>query len=509
MRPTKAHLAIDLGAESGRVVLGVLEGERLRTHEVHRFAHRPIEFRTGLHWDIGLIWRETLEGIRSAAAWGEANSASIQSVGVDSWGVDFGFVTERGGIVGLPRCYRDERFANGYKRVAERVPPRELFEITGVQPMSINTLVQLAVVSEEDRGVVGCAEHIVLLPGLMQVLLGGKPGNEVTIASTTQLLDVRTGEWCRELMSKQGIACGDKFGACVPTASKAGHVGDVVGALTGLSGGTLIVHSPGHDTACAVAAVPALHGKAWCYISSGTWSLLGVEIEAPIITDASYEAGFTNELGVPRTLGGKPTVRFQKNIVGLWLVQECKRAFEAAGVSADYGMLTQEAKEAKPFRTLIDVNDQAFQGAGQMLEKIGAFSARTGQPVPGTPGEYVRACLESLAIEYRRTIREVESMMCKTIEVIHLVGGGGKNRLLNQMTADATGKCVIVGPYEGAAAGNILVQSMGVGGGGAVGDLDHLRRIVWASSDLETFEPGDGSVWAAASSRYESLLQSS
>ncbi|MGE3108916.1 MAG: rhamnulokinase family protein [Phycisphaerales bacterium] len=541
--PGRAHVAIDLGAESGRVVVGQIRRAGLKNgpddltlslHEVHRFEHKPLALRTGLHWDLCGIWREILDGLKKVAAWSEAGGTPIRSIGVDTWGVDFCFVSEGGAIIGLPRCYRDPRFQRGLERVAARIPPRRLFEWTGIQPLAFNTLFQLEIRREDDPHSELGARHLAMMPDLLHLLLGAEPVNEVTIASTSQLLDARTGEWHRELMSKQAISR-NLFLPCAMPGTVVGRLHESVAAQTGLSRDVQVVLPASHDTASAVAAVPAAggeHSPRWCYVSSGTWSLMGVELDEPVISDAAFEMGFTNELGVPRepardveTGSGtrralpRPTVRFHKNISGLWLVQECRRALEARGITISYDELTRAAAEAQPLRTVFDVNDRKLWVPGQVATRIASEARRTGQPEPATPGELVRACLDSLALEYRRTLGQIESLTRGgsnprgDIEVVHIVGGGGKNRLLNQLTADATRRRVIVGPFEATAAGNLLVQAMGLGAAdptndaGAIRDLEHLRAVVAASERLDTFEPtADPTVWAKASARYESVL---
>jgi len=512
MTTTHCHLAFDLGAESGRAIVGVIHNNRLTLHEIHRFTHSPVTMGSRVYWDLTGIFREIKTGLAKAGDWCRSHNQSIESLGVDTWGVDFGIVGE-GGCLSLPRCYRDPEHARTFPRIASAFGKRAIFEATGVQPMWINTLYQVFAHELLDPPTPG---KLLFTPDLLHHLLGAEPCNEVTIASTSQMLDARTARWSpwimqrtcemdRSLLTAKLVMPGTRIGRLDPSlASEAGLHAEID-----------IITPACHDTASAVAGVPATHGRSWCYLSSGTWSLMGVELAAPIINDAAFDAGFSNELGVAHL--GRPTARFQKNITGLWMVQECRRDFERACSesappapatpqhSLGYEELTAAAALAPAFRTLLNVNRPEFLEAGGMCAKITAYAKATNQPLPATPGEFVRACLESLALEYRRTLAQLESILARRIDVLHIVGGGGKNRLLNQMTADATGRTIIVGPVEATAAGNVLVQAMGAG---HVRDLAALREIVRGSFEPETFEPRDTNAWDAADARAHTLLRS-
>ena len=490
-----AHIAVDLGAESGRVIVGTLADGRLSMHEAHRFRHLPVPTPTGLCWDLTGLWRQILDGLAHAARHIEAVGAQAVSVGVDTWGVDSTLLNEQSTLLGSPRCYRDPAFGQAFERVTAKVPPREIYEATGIQLMSINTLYQYESRAAAEPAAFDAGGQLLFMPDLFHWLLSGKAAVERTIASTSQMLDPRTGSWNTTLLEKLGLPTAP-LTEPVDAGTALGTLLPAVASETGLPASVQVVLPPGHDTASAIAAVPAEDDTDWCYLSSGTWSLLGAELDAPCITDAAADAPFTNELG----FGG--TVRFLKNIAGLWLVQEVRRQLDRDGQSMDYPELTRLAAEAQPFRTLIPVNDPDFARPGGMPERIRTYAQQTGQPVPETPGCLVRCCLESLALEYRRTIGDLERVLGRRFDLLHLVGGGGKNQLLNRMTASALNRPVIVGPDEGTAMGNLLTQAIGTG---HLADLTELRRVVRASIDLQRIEPIDADAWPAPFARYTEL----
>jgi len=500
-----AHVAIDLGAESGRVVVGVLErgsGDNgvLRAHEVHRFEHRPTRLPSGLFWDIDALWREIVYGLRAGVRWSAAEGLGLVSVGVDAWGVDFALVDEGGEIVVPPHCYRDERHDAAMARTLAAIPEAEIFARTGVRTMSINSLYQLvARVGELGNAVIDRAASLLFIPDYFHFRLSGVRKNEASIASTSQMVDRSSGAWTGEMLGKLELPV-QMLGEIVRPGTVLGAVRAEIAREIGLdaaAGAKFMVVVPGsHDTASAVAAVPAAAGTSWAYLSSGTWSLLGIELDRPCITEAARLGRFTNEVGV------SGTTRFHKNIVGLWVVQECRRDFERLGQVFSYAELTGAAASARPFRTVLDLDHQPFLMPGEMLEKIRTFARETEQPEPRTPGEFVRCCLESLALSYRTTLGALERVAGRRIEVIHVVGGGGKNRLLNQMTADACARPVLVGPLEATAVGNGLVQAMGLG---LVKDLAEVRRVVARSSAVERFEPEKTDRWGEAERRLAGL----
>ncbi len=487
-----AHIAIDLGAESGRVMLGVIDGGRLTLREVHRFLHLPVPTPAGLCWDVTGLWRSILDGLRAAGQVAGAEGIQLLSVGVDTWGVDFTFVSKTGTMVGLPMCYREPAFAAAYARCIDRIGTSAIYDGTGIQLMSINSLYQYEHRFNVDPKLFE-GTSLLFMPDLFHWLLSGKVSIEMTIASTSQMVDARSCWWNLGLLRSLELPS-KPLGMIVEPGSAVGAIRYEVAKLTGLPETLPVVAPPSHDTAAAVAAVPTVGGDSWAYLSSGTWSLLGAELDRPCITPESAAANFTNELGA----GGK--VRFLKNISGLWLVQQCRRQWEDAGKSLTYETLVNDAAGVVPLRTLIPVNDPTFAAPGpDMCDRIARYARQTEQPVPQSPGEFVRACLESLALEYRKTLHTLSTLLGRKYETLHIIGGGGKNMLLNQMTADACGVTVVVGPYEATASGNVLVQAIGLG---RVRDLHEARQIVRDSFELKTVEPNDAPAWAAAAKKY-------
>jgi len=489
---TNGYIAIDLGAESGRVIVGVLDSGKLRLEEVHRFAHAPAAMPTGLHWDITGIWREITAGLARAASWAAAERVQLVSVGVDAWGIDWALVDAAGELVGLPHAYRDPRCGPACERAVAQLGAERLYQTTGIQIMPINTLFTLYAHQLANPGALAAAEQLLFIPDLFHYWLSGNRMVEATIASTSQIFNCRTGEWSTDLLTDLGLPT-NLFGAISPPGSVVGTIRASLSAATGLPAGLRVVTPASHDTGSAVTAVPGGgDGVDWCYLSSGTWSLLGAELTAPCLSAAAQEAMFTNELGV------NGTTRFLKNIPGLWLVQECRRDLARRGEEFSYAELTRLAEAVEPFRTLVDPAHASFATTGEMLAKISDYARATGQPTPKSPGQFVRCCLESLALAYREKLATLESILGRRFEVIHVVGGGGKNTLLCQMTADATGRTVIVGPYEATASGNALVQAMTAG---EIDNLSALRQVVANSFELMTFEPRNTGRWASADRR--------
>jgi rhamnulokinase len=490
-----AYIAVDLGAESGRVIVGVLEDARLRLEEVHRFNHEPLWLPTGLHWDITGIWREIVAGLRRAADWSRTHGARFASVGVDTWGVDWALVDRSGDLVGLPHAYRDPRNSAAYEQVVAKLGAERIYQATGIQFMPLNSLYSLYAHQLADPAALSTADRLLFIPDLFHYWLSGNRVIEATIASTSQMVDCHTGDWARDMLTELGIP-ENILGPISPPGTPVGTLRSKLAEQTGLPADLGVVAPAAHDTASAVAAVPAEEGTRWCYLSSGTWSLLGAELVSPCVTAAAQAASFTNELGVAGTF------RFLKNIAGLWLVQECRRDLAQQGQPLDYAALTRLAADAPAFRTLVDPAHSSFQSPGDMLRKIVDFARATGQPAPDSPGQFIRSCLESLALAYRDKLATLESILDRRFDVIHIVGGGGKNELLCQMTADATGRRVVVGPYEATATGNTLVQAMALGD---VRDLAQLRRVVANSFDLAVYDPSPAHDWQQANKRFQTL----
>jgi rhamnulokinase len=471
------YLAVDLGAESGRVMLGTLEKGRIALEEIHRFPNRSLTVNGHLHWDLAHLEKEIFAGIGKAAG----RHAPISGVSTDSWGVDYVLLDANGKALGRPYCYRDARTADSPARLFKKLPFAEIYQETGIQFMAINTLFHFEAQQHEDAAVFSGADHFLTIADYFNARLSGVEAAEESLASTTQLYNPKTRAWSDKLISALGLKK-SLFPKIVPSGTVLGPLGEQIGgdlkhhpALAQAQ----VIATCSHDTGGAVAAVPAT-GHNWAYLSSGTWSLLGAELPEPIVTDAAREAGFTNEVGI----GG--TIRFLKNIAGLWVLQECRRAWEAAGQSLTYEELTRLAVENGPAQAHISLRDARFLSPGEMPEKITSFCRETAQPEPTTPGQFVRTILESLALSYAQTLRQLESLVGHKFEKLHIVGGGSRSHLLNQLAADATGLTVVTGPVEATAIGNILIQAL------ALGHLEssgHLRRIVEDSFPTQIFHP--------------------
>ncbi len=494
-----AHLALDLGAESGRAILGVLKNERLTLHELHRFANVPQQLNTGSHWNLDALWENVKESVRRASWFTADHDLKFVSVGVDSWGCDYGLIDADGAIIEPPHCYRDERNAAAYAKTTDAIGKNVLYETTGIQFMRFNTLYQLVAARDADPDMLARADKLLFMADLMHYWLTGSAVVESTLASTSQMIDPRNGSWANSIVQAAGLPT-HMLSEIVPAATTLGSLRDELALELGVKDSLSVIAPAAHDTGSAVAAVPADENTEWCYISNGTWSPLGAELHDPVLTDKARAASFTNEGGVAGT------IRFLKNITGLWLVQQCRREFAESGSVFDYDALTELAAQAEQFRTIVDPAHGPFAVPGRMLEKIEEFALSTKQPAPTGPGEYVRCCLESLALACRYTLDLLEDVLGRRFDVVHVVGGGARNLLLNQMIANATGRKVIVGPIEAAAVGNVLVQAMG---GGAISDLSQLRRIVSLSFEPRTYTPIDSSVWETAYKRYRDLKQAS
>jgi len=489
-------LAFDLGAESGRAVLGVLSGRKLSLSEKHRFPN-PTGWMNGhLYWNLLAQWEELKTGLRKAAVeqHGEHRTPiTLHGIGVDTWGVDFGLVSESGEVLGNPFNYRDPRTDGMMERAFARVPRPQIFEATGVQFMQLNSLYQLLAIKESGSKLLNCADTLLFMPDLFNFLFTGQRKSEFSIATTSQMYDPRNKTWATDMLHRLELST-RILPEIVPSGTIIGSLRADVAKDCGV--GQIPVIAPAcHDTGSAVAAVPA-KGEDWCYISSGTWSLMGVEIKDPIIDEKSLRYNYTNEGGV----GG--TIRFLKNIMGLWLVQECRRHFQREGYDHGYAELTQMAGRCTPLATLIDPDHKPFLSPGEMPRKIEEFCKKTRQRPPGSRGEFVRACLDSLALTYRKTLEGLEDVLGRRIGAIHVVGGGCQNELLNQMTADACNRPVLAGPVEATAAGNILVQAMATGD---VQSLEEARAIVHASFEVKRFEPHEPKLWDKAYERYQRI----
>ncbi len=466
-------LAVDLGAESGRAVLGRFDGEQITLEEVHRFPNVPVRLPDGLHWDVLRIAREVKDGIAKATR----NGGRIESVGVDAWGVDFALLDRDGSLISNPYHYRDPRTEGMDERAFDRMPKEEIYETTGIQFMQINTLYQL--LAMEGSPLLQAAQTLLLIPDLISYWLTGEKACELTIASTTQLCDARSGGWSWDLLEKMGFP-GHIFGEIIPPGTQLGPLLPEVAEETGVKGGFPVTAVASHDTASAVVAVPA-KSENFAYISSGTWSLVGVELPEPVMAPEGMHANFTNEGG----FGG--TTRFLKNVMGLWILQECRRTWAREGREYSYEELARLAEAAPAGGSLLDPDHPIFLPPGDMPARIRRFCSETGQSPPEEPGLVVRCVLESLALKYRWVLERAEEITGRRAEVIHVVGGGVRNALLCQLTADATRRPVRAGPVEATALGNLMVQAYSRG---YLGSLQEIRAAVRGSPvEVRGYEP--------------------
>ncbi|HIV30367.1 MAG TPA: rhamnulokinase [Candidatus Pullichristensenella excrementipullorum] len=481
-------LGIDLGASSGRAMLGTLEGKKLTIREIHRFLNEPVTLCGRFVWDMPRLFHEIKQALLKLSKSGE----TVDAIGIDTWGVDFGLLDKNGHLLSLPVHYRDARTNGIPEKVRAIIPDEELFARTGIAFNSFNTLYQLYAMKEEGDPALESAQDLLFLPDLLAYFLTGKKGTEYTIASTSQLLDPFKRDWDRELMEKLGIPAhifgevklpGTVRGTLLPEIAKECGVAEIP-----------VIAIGGHDTASAVAAVPAQE-KDFAYISSGTWSLLGAEVQKPLCTEGVMKANYTNEGGVDGS------IRLLKNIMGLWIIQECKREWDRRGSETSFGELVELSMQAPAFKAILDVDDACFLAPGDMPARIQAYCAKSGQPVPEGKGEISRVIYESLALKYRWAIERLEEdMLKKPIEALHIVGGGSKNALLNRFTAEAIKRPVIAGPDEGTIIGNLLVQAQALG---AISGIRELREVVENSFPTKTFLPEtDGKAWDEAYQRY-------
>ncbi len=488
MSTQKVYLAADLGAESGRVIAGAFDGSRLSLNVVHRFPNNPVRVLGKLRWDALSLFSEIKCGIARAV---KIYGSSIASLGVDTWGVDYGLLDGKGNLLGNPWHYRDARTDGMMDEAFKRVPRAEIYRATGIQFMFFNTLFQLLAEEAGGAQTLGTAHRLLFMPDLFNYWLTGRQANERTISSTSQMCDPTTGNWADGLIERMRLPR-RILGEIVAPGTILGRLHEEVGGETG-AGAISVVASGCHDTASAVAAVPAV-GDDHAYLSSGTWSLMGVETRKPIITDRSYEYGATNEIGVC------DTIRVLKNISGLWLVQQCRLTWAAQGEDLAYDELTRLAGQARPFAAFIDPDGPRFASPGDMPARIAEFCRETDQAPPESKGGVVRVALESLAFRYRSVLRMLEELSGKRLAPLHIVGGGTKNRLLNQFAANAVGRTVVAGPVEATSAGNILMQMIGIGD---LASLAEGRELVRRSFPRETYEPEDSPAWEQAYRRFQ------
>jgi rhamnulokinase len=480
MKQAKQYIAVDLGAESGRIMLGTVTGEKLGLEEVYRFSNGPIKEGLSLRWDFDKLFSEVKTGITKAI---KQSDGQVSGVGVDSWGVDYGLVREDGRLLENPYHYRDSRTDGMLERAFELMDKRDIYENSGVQFMQINTAYQLLSMRLANSDILGRAKRLLFIADLVSYCLGGRAYAEYTLASTSQLVDMRNGRWSKEIF--------DKLDLPVEIMPEVIQPGTIVGKLKdGLCREfgcepIDIIAVGSHDTAGAVAAVPA-KAENWAYLSSGTWSLMGIEAPEAIINDRSLKYSFTNEGGVENT------IRFLKNITGLWLLQECRRQWRREGGDLSYADLSAMAEGAKAFAGYIDADCSGFLAPGDMPARVNNYLAETGQEIIDDKGQMTRVILESLAFKYRTVAEAIEDITEKPVEILHIVGGGIRNELLCQFTANAIGRKVMTGPIEATAAGNILMQAKAAG---QIKSLAELREIVRNSFELKEYEPQDSKLW--------------
>jgi rhamnulokinase len=486
-------LAFDLGAESGRAILGQLENNKLSLTEIHRFSNQPVSLPDGLHWDILSLFKEIKYGLTRAA---QTVDRPISSIGIDTWGVDFGLLDRQDVLIGNPYHYRDSRTDGMVEKVLERVPKDQIFAQTGEQFLQFNTLYQLYAMVLSRSPALDAAETLLTTPDLLNFWLTGQKVCEYTIATTTQCYDSRRESWAKPILERLSIPT-HIFPKVVQPGTILGEVLPGICEECGLQ--QLKVIAPAcHDTGSAVGAVPAT-GSNFAWISSGTWSIMGVESPAPVINNQSLAYNFANEGGINHT------IRVSRNIMGLWLIQESRRTWARHGKEYSYDDLTHLAAEAKPLRSLIDPDFTDFLKPGDMPARIQAYCKNAGQPIPETPGEIVRCCLESIALRYRWILERLEALQGHPVDTIHIVGGGTRNHLLSQLAADATNRPVVAGPIEATAIGNLLVQAISTG---MLSSLSEARSIVRSSFEVVTYEPSSNrNQWDEAYQLFNKIIQ--
>lgn len=487
----QTYLAFDLGASSGRAVIGRFDGKVVELEEIHRFANGPVTVAGGLYWDALRLYEEMLAGLRKCV---QISGPELAGIGIDAWGVDFALLDGGDELLGNPRCYRDPRVQGMLKRAISRVSRAEIFEQTGLQFLEINTLYQLLSMAERNAPHLRMARTFLMMPDLFNFWLTGRKVCEFSNATTTQFYNPKSGGWATDLLDRLDIPK-DMLPEIVPPGTSLGALRPEIAADAGVRSGDVIAPAC-HDTGSAVAAVPFSSADA-AYISSGTWALLGTELQVPNVTPEALRYNFTNEGGVCGTF------RFLKNVTGLWIVQECRRIGENQGRAFSFSDLVLLAEAAPALTSFIDPDHPDFLEPGDMPARIRAYCKRTGQTEPATDGAVIRCALESLALKCRYVLEDLESVLNRKLHTIHIVGGGIRNTLLNQFTANAAGRPVVTGPAEATALGNVLVQAY------ARREIDSLaciREVVRNSTELATFEPDGGGAWEDAYARFRRLL---
>ncbi len=485
-------LAFDYGASSGRAIAGIYDGHSLRLEEIHRFANEPVMVNRSLNWDILRLYHEMKQGIGKCI---KSRYNAIASIGIDTWGVDFGLLDYSGNLLGNPYHYRDTNTEGILGEAFKIVPSEEIYRQTGIQFMEFNTLFQLLSMKLKNVSILEKAETLLFFPDLLRYFLTGEKSTEYTIASTSQMLDAQKGDWAMDLIKRFGIPTGI-LTEIVDAGTVAGKLSERVAEELG-TGHIPVVAAAEHDTASAVVSVPALQGK-YAYLSSGTWSLLGVEVPSPVINEASFKLNYTNEGGFGRK------TRLLKNIMGLWIYQECKREWDKSGEPVSFDELEAGTANAEPYAALIDADDISFMRPGRMTAKIQDYCVRTGQKPPESKPAVVRCILESLAFKYRMALEGLEGIMGYKLPVLHIVGGGCKNTTLSQFTANAINRPVIAGPVEATTTGNLIMQLIALR---EIGNLNDGRELVRRSFQVVEYIPVDTSAWDDAYGKFLKLAQ--
>jgi rhamnulokinase len=491
MTARKVFIAVDLGAGSGRVIAASTDFATMEFEEMHRFDNPGTDLPGGAFWNIIGLYREILEGLRRAV---ERHGDAIVSIGIDTWGCDFGLLDENGELLGIPHQYRDPRFEGMAERMHEILPESEVFAQTGVKTNFYNTSLHLLAEARKGSPALQQASRLLFVPDILAYWLTGKQAVERTVASTSQLVDARTGDWAWGVIRALGLP-ERIFGEIVAPGTVLGPLRDELAAVIGRSD-IPVVATACHDTASAVAGIP-LQAEENLWLSSGTWSIMGVETDTAITSPAALAHGFCNELGVDGS------IRFLKNIGGLWLIQECKRQWELDGKKFSYAEMAALATEAAPFTAFIDPDDASFASPGEMPEKIRAYCERTGQAVPQDPGAVLRVATESLALKYRLVYDHLRSLTGRSYHSLHAGGGGIQNELLSQATADALGIQVVAGPVEATSCGNVITQMIGTG---HLASFAEGRDLIRRSFEFRTFAPGDTAAWDTAFARFKTIL---
>ncbi len=475
--------AIDLGATSGRVILAEINNGKISFEEIHRFPDPIIQMQGHFYWDFPAIYKSVVEGLAKIASMG----IRVESIGIDTWGVDFAMFGKDGALLRLPYCYRDPHTTDAPEKFFERMPRKVLYEKTGIQIMNFNSVFQLDTLCRNECSALEAADKILFIPDALAYLLTGEQVTEYTIASTAQMIDPRTKEWDTDILEMLGLSA-EKFGRMVMPGEQIGVLTEEVQRLTGL-GAVPVVAVASHDTGSAVAAVPMVD-ECSAYLSSGTWSLMGIESAEPIISERSFELNFTNEGGI------EGTIRVLKNICGMWLLERCRAEWPDMG----YGELIAAAEGAEPFRSLINPDARCFANPESMTEAIKDYCAVTGQPQPENVGEFVRCIFESLALRYRQVVEMLRELSPVAIERLYVIGGGAKNQMLNQYSANAIGIPVETGSSESTAVGNVMMQAKWVG---VVETISEMRMMIRESlDDSKRYEPQQSEVWSEAYEKY-------